>query len=77
MATVFILIKAQPKKIERVILDLLAIEGIVRASPVTGVFDIITEMTADTIGEALQKVYQEVSRVPGIEHTETLVVTPF
>ena len=76
MATVFILVKAQPKKIEHIIMDLLTIEGIVRALPVTGVYDIITDLNADTIGDALKKVYQNVSKIPGIEHTETLVVTP-
>jgi DNA-binding Lrp family transcriptional regulator len=77
MATVFVLITIVPGTIETTLDFLTKIGGVVRALPVTGPYDIIVEVEASTIANALNIVKRNIHQLEGITSTETLVVTPW
>ena len=54
--------------------EIAAIPGVCTAHPVTGVYDIICHVEADSIDQLASTVVDQIQRVNGVDRTETALV---
>jgi DNA-binding Lrp family transcriptional regulator len=76
MSTIYVLVRVQPNRLAVVVEQLRELEGVVKALPVTGAYDVIAEIERETIKDALKVVFHGIHKLEGIKSTETLVVAP-
>lgn len=77
MATVFVLAKIQVGTIDQTLDAINKVEGVVRALPVTGAYDLLIEINAESIALALNIVRYHIHELETIKSTETLVTVPW
>lgn len=72
MATVFVLVETTPGTLSAV-RDRIEIEGPKRVLAVTGAYDLLVEVEAPTIADALKYVRERILPIEGLRKTETMV----
>jgi DNA-binding Lrp family transcriptional regulator len=73
MDKLYVLIKVEPGKIEKILDSVSKIEHVKEASAVTGSYDIIVKIEGGSIADILSTVVFNIHTIEGISRTETLV----
>jgi DNA-binding Lrp family transcriptional regulator len=74
MVRAYILVTVEPGRVKEVIDVIRDMEGVVKASAVTGPYDIIAEVEGETIEEVGRSVVGKIQTIPGVERTLTSIV---
>ncbi len=77
MDKLYVLIKAEPGRIEEILDSVIQKRYVQQASAVTGSYDIIVIIEGTSIAEILTTVVKEIHKIDGIKSTETLVNVEF
>ncbi len=70
MPTAYVLINTEPEKMEEVAKEIGKIEGVVEASMVYGVHDIVAKIQTET----MEKVSSQIRRMASVRGTQTMIV---
>lgn len=73
MARVYLLVNVLPGKDVTIRDTLRGIKGVAMADLVTGHYDIISVIEADSTSEIFDKILKKIRRIKGINRTETFV----
>jgi DNA-binding Lrp family transcriptional regulator len=73
MENIYVLIETEAGKLEPVLNRVKGIQGVIDASAVTGIYDIIAKLQTDNITKALSTVVKEMKNIEGIKSIESLV----
>ncbi|RLE50315.1 MAG: Lrp/AsnC family transcriptional regulator [Candidatus Methanomethylicota archaeon] len=70
----YVLIQVTPGKTDEILEQLVKIQGVKQASPVTGRYDIIAYVEAESIADLGRIVTRSIRAISGVLSTETAVV---
>lgn len=70
---IYILIKTEAGKLEKVLNEIFKRSNVLEAYVVTGAYDIIAKIQTPFIAEAMGSKIAEIRRISGVKSTETLV----
>lgn len=73
MESIYVLIETEAGRLEPVLNRVKGIQGVIDASAVTGIYDIIAKLQTDNITKALSTVVKEIKNIDGIRSIESLV----
>ncbi len=73
MKAAFVLVKCELGRLEEVANALMEIEGVSEVHSVTGHYDLIVKLYAPTYDAFGDLIPDQVQKVPGIRHTETML----
>ncbi len=76
LTRIFVLAKVSPGSLEDFIKGARHLEGVAMASSVTGAYDSVVIIEADSPARALKVVLKGVRAMKGVEETQTLVEVP-
>ena len=74
MVRAYVLLTIEIGKVERVIEEIKAIPGVVKADTVTGPYDAIVELEASDLGELTRKILHDIHNIDGVIDTTTAIV---
>lgn len=74
MVRAYILVTVEPGRVKDVIETIREIDGVVKASAVTGPYDVIAEVEGSSIEEVGRSVVSRIQTIPGVERTLTSIV---
>jgi DNA-binding Lrp family transcriptional regulator len=73
METIYVLMKAEPGSLEKVVSALKGLKDVTEVSAVTGAYDIFVKVEGKFISDVLSVVLKDLRKLPGVTSTETLV----
>ena len=73
MIAAIVLAKVEAGKDEDVLREAKKIEGVRRAIPTYGIYDLHVEVSFETMEELDEFIFERIRRIPGIKETVTLV----
>lgn len=73
----YVLIKTDVGKTGDVLSDILRLRNVSHATSVAGDYDIVVEVTGETLNDISLKVLNEIHRIPNIKETKTLMGTKY
>ncbi|ALV62672.1 Transcriptional regulator, AsnC family [Thermococcus sp. 2319x1] len=74
MVRAYILLTIEIGKVEKVIEEIKAISGVLKADAVTGPYDAIVELEAADLGELTRKILHDIHNIDGVIDTTTAIV---
>ncbi|RLF77687.1 Lrp/AsnC family transcriptional regulator [Thermococci archaeon] len=74
MVRAYILLTIEIGKVEKVIEEIKAIPGVLKADAVTGPYDAIVELEASDLGELTRKILHDIHNIDGVIDTTTAIV---
>lgn len=74
MVRAYVLLTVEIGKVERVLEDVKAISGVIRADAVTGPYDAIVHIEAADLGELTRKILHDIHNIDGVIDTTTAIV---
>lgn len=73
----YVFIKTEVGKTGEVLNDILGLKDVSHATSVAGDYDIVVEVTGETVNDISSKVLNEIHRIPNIRETKTLMGTKY
>lgn len=73
----YVLIKTDVGKTRDVLNDILGLKNVSHATSVAGDYDIVVEVTGETVDDISSKILNEIHRIPNIRETKTLMGTKY
>jgi DNA-binding Lrp family transcriptional regulator len=77
LVSAYVLIKTDVGKTGEVLNDILGLKNISHATSVAGDYDIVVEITGETVNDISSKVLNEIHMIPNIRETKTLMGTKY
>lgn len=74
MPTVYVLINTEPEKMEEVAKEIRKIKGVIEASMVYGVYDIVAKIQTETMDRLKEIVASQIRRMESVRSTVTMIV---
>ncbi|MCD6560110.1 Lrp/AsnC family transcriptional regulator [Thermococci archaeon] len=74
MVRAYVLLTVEIGKVEKVLEDVKAISGVIRADAVTGPYDAIVHIEAADLGELTRKILHDIHNIDGVIDTTTAIV---
>ena len=73
---VYVLLKVRPRKESGVACEVVKIQGITEAAWTHGFCDILLKANVESLEELDQIVLKNIRKIPGVQSTETMIVSP-
>jgi len=73
----YVLIKTEVGKTGKVLNDILRLKNVSHATSVAGDYDIVVEVTGETVNDISSKVLNEIHKISNIRETKTLMGTKY
>ena len=77
LVSAYVLIKTEVEKTGEVLNDILGLKSVSHATSVAGDYDIVVEITGETVNDISSKVLNEIHRISNIRETKTLMGTKY
>lgn len=77
LVSAYVLIKTEVGKTGEVLNDILGLKNVSHATSVAGDYDIVVEITGETVNDISSKVLNEIHRISNIRETKTLMGTKY
>lgn len=77
LVSAYVLIKTDVGKTRDVLNGILKLQNVSHATSVAGDYDIVVEITGETVNDISSKVLNEIHRIPNIRETKTLMGTKY
>jgi len=77
LVSAYVLIKTEVGKTGKVLNDILGLKNVSHATSVAGDYDIVVEITGETVNDISSKVLNEIHRISNIRETKTLMGTKY
>lgn len=74
MVRAFIFITVEPGNVKEVLERVKSISGVQKAHALTGPYDIVAEVTGETIEDIGKSVVEEIQKIEGVERTLTSII---